>query len=741
MNDFGEMSSGGVVLSNDLLRESRFRRGECETCGLKCFKKSLFKSIPLTEPGRVYKGRCLVCKPLTLEELKRGTSTTAKDNHDNEKSQREGHPIVVCDAQVTVASQDDIKRVNVSMGNLMAGIKRDKRVFKFVRSNSDGSVWKSRGSNRSLGARSFDSSKSSNRQIIDDVLQEEEDELVEEKTNDSHDEHSSRCAMISEEPGRERGDGMRTKSYKWTPTGTSNMSSQDTGQPRITTKISESTDETQGVAPGDVSSKSYVDSLSTDSYLTQEGEFETISNDPSNVEMTKPLLLSQFSESSLDKKPKAIDDDTFKALNIVNDHRSTYAEIIKTMTQYPNHKQIQESGVFSISNMDLNRIDQRQFIEEGITVLLESMSSNSDEVELLVHVCNIFLKFCTNQSNRQAIGHIILEQIVNVMGHHRSQTKLQGVSLQLVGLLGREDSNQRIIYRIGCLEEIIKTMEFQNKAIEIQKEACIAIRQMLRHDGGLQKQFVSANGPQQISIAMVLFSFDAIFLSTALAALRGFKDDCKLGIVHSGCIDSIVSGMQIHRENEDLQSSSIETISDLASAKETRHIICDNGAMDVTLRAMWMHPGHGEIHRWSCEALDKFISHSSNRDLFIEIGGIASVVNSMQNHSENAQIQILSCEILLKTIKGNPTHIEVKIVEEETLDAIAIAMVLHSNDVKVQQHACLLLRKLVCKENIDPLLAANIPELVCTAAALFIECKEAADYITNSIEMLEKDAL
>jgi hypothetical protein len=37
--------------------------------------------------------------------------------------------------------------------------------------------------------------------------------------------------------------------------------------------------------------------------------------------------------------------------------------------------------------------------------------------------------------------------------------------------------------------------------------------------------------------------------------------------------------------------------------------------------------------------------------------------------------------------------------------------------------------------------AANIPELVCTAAALFIECKEAADYITNSIEMLEKDAL
>jgi len=50
----------GVDMSK--LREQRKFRGECESCGQKCFTKTLFKTTPLTVPNLVDGGRCLRCE-------------------------------------------------------------------------------------------------------------------------------------------------------------------------------------------------------------------------------------------------------------------------------------------------------------------------------------------------------------------------------------------------------------------------------------------------------------------------------------------------------------------------------------------------------------------------------------------------------------------------------------------------------------------------------------------------------
>jgi len=46
------------------LKEQRKMRGECETCGQKCFQKTMFKTTPMTLPNKVYEGRCLKCNPM-----------------------------------------------------------------------------------------------------------------------------------------------------------------------------------------------------------------------------------------------------------------------------------------------------------------------------------------------------------------------------------------------------------------------------------------------------------------------------------------------------------------------------------------------------------------------------------------------------------------------------------------------------------------------------------------------------
>lgn len=44
------------------LREQRKFRGECESCGQKCFTKTLFKTTPLNVPNLVNEGQCLRCE-------------------------------------------------------------------------------------------------------------------------------------------------------------------------------------------------------------------------------------------------------------------------------------------------------------------------------------------------------------------------------------------------------------------------------------------------------------------------------------------------------------------------------------------------------------------------------------------------------------------------------------------------------------------------------------------------------
>ena len=52
---------GGDSLVTEQVKHARQMRGECEQCGQKCFNKTMFKSIPLTIPGKVDEGKCLHC--------------------------------------------------------------------------------------------------------------------------------------------------------------------------------------------------------------------------------------------------------------------------------------------------------------------------------------------------------------------------------------------------------------------------------------------------------------------------------------------------------------------------------------------------------------------------------------------------------------------------------------------------------------------------------------------------------
>ena len=73
MNYLGsDFNSSGSVMAKSDLAAARTKRGECISCGRKCYKKKLFKMVPIDAAGTVLNGRCLNCQPLQFGDGDQG---------------------------------------------------------------------------------------------------------------------------------------------------------------------------------------------------------------------------------------------------------------------------------------------------------------------------------------------------------------------------------------------------------------------------------------------------------------------------------------------------------------------------------------------------------------------------------------------------------------------------------------------------------------------------------------------
>ena len=106
MNYLGsDFNSSGSVMAKAELTVARTKRGECVTCGRRCFRKKFFKMIPLDESGKVLNGRCLNCKPLQLKDVSIVSSrrNTYSQTSGRSPSSRGNRSIISSNSSVSVA--------------------------------------------------------------------------------------------------------------------------------------------------------------------------------------------------------------------------------------------------------------------------------------------------------------------------------------------------------------------------------------------------------------------------------------------------------------------------------------------------------------------------------------------------------------------------------------------------------------------------------------------------------------
>lgn len=345
-------------------------------------------------------------------------------------------------------------------------------------------------------------------------------------------------------------------------------------------------------------------------------------------------------------------------------------------------------------------------------------------------LCNI--SNTTSERIQEAIGdNNGIQSIVKLMETFPKHEVIQMACVDCLTNIGQASVNYYRLQQEGVVKKVVNVMVTHGDSVAVQ-ESCIECVGKFGQNVSLRKSILDAKGAGQIAIAMIMFSHDLNLLDHALRALSTLSIGCADGdgtnkniIIDSGAIDSIVSAMQLHRDDSRIQASAAWTLGDIGlSCLDAALFIGECGGIDVVTRALYVHVDIQNVTKHSCRALEVLSKCTGNHRLMVEIGVIQAVVHVMQNHSDSAAMQA-SCLRVLSNLAQTNHGIKIKIVGNEALDSISMAMVIHSEDRALQQSACSVLRNVVCEATLDSLLAIGATELMAAASLKFPnECRD-----------------
>jgi len=294
----------------------------------------------------------------------------------------------------------------------------------------------------------------------------------------------------------------------------------------------------------------------------------------------------------------------------------------------------------------------------------------------------------------------------------------------------------------------------------VQAKGCLAITNLASHDDSNLRLKIMDKGVGMAILfnSMAMHADDSTVQESALKAVWNLCADCESNQVQFldfGVIDFVLTAMDRHNDVSGLQEAGAWIVYNLAKdSNETKIVIGDNRGIDTILRAITVHLHHAGVVEWCIRSLFTLTFDPHNAASCLEKTvdeklppAIKTVIDAMMAHENLPVVQETGCTVLTNlanlgagTSSSNlgvdPDQTKMHIVDGEALDAINMAMVLHRNECRVQEHACTLLHTLAIEDNHAAILAAiGIDmQLVKDAAKNFPnQCKESASKLIRLI--------
>ena len=419
--------------------------------------------------------------------------------------------------------------------------------------------------------------------------------------------------------------------------------------------------------------------------------------------------------------------------------RADFVEILNVMRDYPHDIEVQSAALHELSEVELSEADNTALAQiGGIDVICKAMEAFPDALLLQTAGCRaVWNASGTPQNQHDFVEEQVLDLILQDMETFLEDASLQEQAMAALANLAALQVNLEIMVERGVVELVVQSMNKHGEEPQVQLKGCLVIANLSSHPTKLKKTIMDKGGGNALVIAMVIHQNEAELQEKALRGLRNLSANCdenKVELTNIGGIDAVIGAMRVHRDAASVQEAGAWTLSNLGGNVDSNALIGDCGGVDVIIRAMWVHSDTVSVLEWCCRALYTMALNERNSEMILEVGGITAVINAMQAHvDDSAVVQEMGCAILCSLSRDD--QCKMRIVDEEALDAIVLAMVLYSEEPRVQERGCQVLLKVTIPENLRSMQASNATELVQVAAQKFPEtCGEPASQLLELIE-------
>jgi len=738
-----DFSARGSVLSQAELENQRKKRGECVTCGRKCFHKKLFKMIPLTVDGEVMNGRCLNCKP--LDDNKNAPTPSSRP-----------------------ASREDLARFRETQSSLALGGGSGSRSSKRsgTRTQKSSRNLGKQASNRTVSSGASMGSASGEIPIRSKLRTSSEERSVASGDGSDHNPqpppspsgslnrgYSSRSLSPT---AKRRGYSSRTKDYR------GGSARSDDGEYLVPESARSSRDTgSNGHYKDDRSYDEYNNRynqvpeshprMSEDSYgrrPSNEGEYvggpRMVSEDESSYyaamaqKKQPPDYRQAYAESSQHSfrgsnrsihSSASARDDAYSASrrNLLDrDGSVRYAQESSlgnsSRSIHSNQQLSMHSG--GVGNTFLNQSHDDSFGDSSRSSFhtgtvhdqqRESYLYNDDQVSLSHHSA----ARSYSQRHMGAQGNLLDSQtsssmvsmtvasrdnagldrvraagtdfveIVNVLLDHPDSAAVQAMGLQELSNLHLSPADNDTFAHIGAIQVIVSAMKAFPMDVELQIAGC---RAMWNASGTRRNQiaFVEAGALNAILMAMNNYLQDPDVQEQAMATLANVAavESNVQEMIERGVLASIVEAMDKHAENSHVIMKGCSCITNMSShVTLLKRTIMEMGGGGAVVIGMVMHPDNPLLQDKALRALRNLSANCDENKLELAgIGGIDSVISAMQVHRDVPGVQE-SGAWTLSNLAGNPDN-KALIGEYGGVDVTIRAMWVHTEDVKVQEWCC-----------------------------------------------------
>ena len=745
-----DFSSSGSVMTSKQLEEQRRKRGQCLSCGQKCFQKKLFSMIPLTIHGNVLNGRCLKCKPLDI---------ASNDT--------------VLPAVSRPATRQDMERFTRSQSSLRLQGPGDNSSGPLRRTMSafpapTGHTYHRGLSNASLGSTGTASSnqggnpggggyRSPTRATSTGVARISEDTSLRDLVAGR--EHSSRS-----DPSADGGD-LDTASHR-----SSGGGSLGNRRGRVVNRASSMNPDIRrrdgseimprrgsdlsGHSPAPPSHSSRESAVARDSPVplsaaailehapkhpplssTNEEEEQDEAAGPSiHASVIGGMAARKMVENFRSRRAARLEVPEESAPLIFDDSLSPEGENLGERLGANNiaggSSHSRDSRSWKTDEDDLN--NYRQEPVHGILNRGGEIKFIEDQIFPLAEEGTPLPPFSTMhaESSRTMSDMSSIDEEGNGNGRQLSWKPAAEFSMKkrAADLYEQDDIDDLSIDSdTGASKEKLDTnFETRSQLSSRSGRPCPSHSRHEQEHRAIESLSAQPENYDEIINIMKDFASSELVQQEGLKHISNLhlSDAEYIDMMQIGALSTVIEAMTTHSSSAELQSGACRAIWNLSATAQNQIRLVQEGALDCILAAMDTFPAEAELQEKALAALSNLGAATENQSIIMRKEAIERIVEAMNRHSEDGPVQSKACSALTN-FASYDSPLKRQIMKVGGGGAVVISMIMHPEDIDLQEKALRALRNICANSDENKVEIANVGGIDAVISAMQVHRDEA----------------